>query len=186
MVVRVAKGANTRLALSAVAPTNGYTEVQPIIRKPKDVPPNGTKEPLNGLNEINWGKPPARIKTPSLPVTGTNGKTVRLSGREVQILGIIAQGHTNQAASDALFVSRRTVEFHLANAYKKLGVSNRIQAILAASKLGLIPAEPAFDSDWKENKGLLRELISDCPEQRVPRREPVGEYAATQSAGGTS
>lgn len=186
MVERVAKGAKTRLALSAVAPSNGYSEVQPMIRKPKVVPQDGTKEPRDGLTEINWGKPPARIKTPSLPVAGSNGKTVRLSGREAQILAIIAQGHTNQSASDSLFVSRRTVEFHLANAYKKLGVSNRIQAILAASKLGLIPAEPAFDSDWKENKGLLRELVSDCPEQRVPRREPVGEYTVAQSAGGTS
>lgn len=186
MVERLAKGANTRLAISAAALHNGYKDVQPVERTQKIVHPKITKEPRNGLNEINWGKPPARIKTPSLPVTGSNGKTVRLSGREAQILGIIAQGHTNQSASDELFVSRRTVEFHLANAYKKLGVSNRIQAILAASKLGLIPAEPAFDSDWKENNGLLRELVSDCPEQRVPRREPVGEYAVTQSAGGTS
>jgi DNA-binding CsgD family transcriptional regulator len=114
------------------------------------------------------------------------GPTVRLSGREAQILALIAQGHTNKSASDVLFVSRRTVEFHLANSYKKLGVSNRIQAILAASRLGLIPTEPAFDANRGLDTGLLRELVSDCPEQRLVRREAVGNFVLQQSKGGTS
>ena len=70
--------------------------------------------------------------------------TVRLTKREVEVLGLIAQGHSSQDASDLLYVSKRTVDFHLANVYAKLGVTNRVQAFRVATRLGLIPYEPTF------------------------------------------
>ena len=172
MIARVARGTRPRFPISTGTDKPGVTT--------KPVEPHGEHSP------ITWGDPPARVKMPSLRIAEATEQTVRLSGREAQILALISQGHTNKSASDALFVSRRTVEFHLANAYKKLGACNRIQAILAASRLGLIPAEPAFEASWGPNKGLLRELVSDCPEQRVVRREAVGNFAMQQSSGGTS
>ena len=45
---------------------------------------------------------------------------------------------------NTLFVSKRTVDFHLANVYDKLHVNNRVQAFRRATRLGLIPYEAQF------------------------------------------
>lgn len=65
-----------------------------------------------------------------------------LTERETEILRLIAQGHSSRKVADSLVVSKRTIDFHLAHAYRKLGVSNRVQALLAAVRLGLIPTIP--------------------------------------------
>lgn len=71
-------------------------------------------------------------------------RPVRLTKREVEVLSLIAQGYSSKEAADRLFVSKRTVDFHLGNIYEKLEVSNRVQAFRAATRLGLIPFEPTF------------------------------------------
>jgi len=76
--------------------------------------------------------------------TPKDGKKVRLTKREVQVLSLIAQGYSSKDAADTLFVSKRTVDFHLANIYDKLQVKNRVQAFRAATRMGLIPFEPSF------------------------------------------
>jgi DNA-binding CsgD family transcriptional regulator len=63
---------------------------------------------------------------------------VRLSKREIQVLSLESSGETSKEVAARLFVSRRTVEFHLANIYEKLGVNTRLQAFLCAARLGLI------------------------------------------------
>ena len=52
--------------------------------------------------------------------------------REIEVLTHVIQGKSSREVADALFVSKRTVDFHLANVYDKLHVSNRVQAFLAA------------------------------------------------------
>ena len=42
---------------------------------------------------------------------------VRLSPRELEVLSLIAQGHSSKEVADVLFVSKRTVDFHLARIY---------------------------------------------------------------------
>ncbi len=71
-------------------------------------------------------------------------RKVRLTKREIEVLSLISQGHSSKEAAEALFVSKRTVDFHLANIYDKLQVNNRVQAFRAATRLGLIPFEPVF------------------------------------------
>ncbi len=99
---------------------------------------------------------------------------VRLSGREVEILRLIASGNRTKEVANILFVSKRTIDYHLANAYLKLGVSNRIQAILAASGMGLIPtgSEFAVDRNMRQERGG----ISRCPEQHLISYENVENY----------
>ena len=82
-----------------------------------------------------------------MPMTNRSdaaGRAVRLTKREIEVLSLIAQGNSSKEAADALFVSKRTVDFHLANIYDKLQVNNRVQAFRAATRLGLIPFEPTF------------------------------------------
>lgn len=71
-------------------------------------------------------------------------KGVRLTPKEIEVLSLIAQGHSSKDAAELLVVSKRTVDFHLANIYDKLDVNNRVQALRAATRLGLIPFDPGF------------------------------------------
>jgi len=57
-----------------------------------------------------------------------------LTNREKQILIEMASGASNQEIADALFISLHTVKTHIYNIYKKIRVSNRLQAMLWAAK----------------------------------------------------
>ena len=81
---------------------------------------------------------------PSTTRSDSAHRAVRLTKREIEVLSLIAQGHSSKEAADTLYVSKRTVDFHLANIYDKLQVNNRVQAFRAATRLGLIPFEPSF------------------------------------------
>jgi LuxR family maltose regulon positive regulatory protein len=61
-----------------------------------------------------------------------------LTKREVEILSLIVEGHASKQVADILFVSKRTVDFHLDNIYSKLNVTNRMQALNKAQRLGLL------------------------------------------------
>lgn len=74
--------------------------------------------------------------------TITTTTTPRLTKREREVLLLIAGGHSSQHVAESLFVSKRTVDFHLANIFEKLKVENRIKAIVKASKLGLLEGTP--------------------------------------------
>jgi ATP/maltotriose-dependent transcriptional regulator MalT len=63
---------------------------------------------------------------------------VKLTHREVEILSLVATGLFSCEVAGKLSVSKRTVDFHLANAYRKLGVKSRIAAVNAARQLGLL------------------------------------------------
>lgn len=64
----------------------------------------------------------------------------RLTDREREILKLIFEGKCSSEVAQILRVSKRTVDFHLARAYVKLGVSNRFQAFRRAVELGIISA----------------------------------------------
>jgi DNA-binding NarL/FixJ family response regulator len=51
-----------------------------------------------------------------------------LTMREREILGLVAEGHTNGQIARQLWVTEQTVKFHLSNTYRKLGVANRTEA----------------------------------------------------------
>ncbi len=51
-----------------------------------------------------------------------------LTDRELEILKLVAEGHTNGRIARELWVTEQTVKFHLSNTYRKLGVANRTEA----------------------------------------------------------
>jgi DNA-binding CsgD family transcriptional regulator len=61
-----------------------------------------------------------------------------LSGREREVLGLVAAGHSNKAIAAELVISERTVERHLSNIFAKLGVSSRTAATAFAYEHGLV------------------------------------------------
>lgn len=61
-----------------------------------------------------------------------------LTARELEVLQLIAQGHSNQEIADKLFVSLNTVKTHSSNLFIKLDVKRRTQAVQKAKQLNLI------------------------------------------------
>jgi LuxR family maltose regulon positive regulatory protein len=61
-----------------------------------------------------------------------------LTVREVEVLRLIAAGMRNNEIADLLFISLSTVKRHIANAYGKLGVGHRTEAIARANELKLL------------------------------------------------
>jgi len=64
---------------------------------------------------------------------------LELSKRELEILSLLAQGHSNREIAAKLFVSLSTVKTHNQNLFEKLDVKRRIQAVEKAKRLNLIP-----------------------------------------------
>ena len=66
---------------------------------------------------------------------------IKLTKREIEVLTLVIEGRASKEVADMLYVSKRTVDFHLANIYDKLQVTNRVQAFRRATRLGLISFE---------------------------------------------
>lgn len=73
------------------------------------------------------------------------GTELGLTGRELAVLQLIAEGTTTRRASRELACSPRTVEKHLENAYRRLGVRDRLNAIRVLRAAGVSGAAPAPD-----------------------------------------
>ena len=68
-----------------------------------------------------------------------------LTQRETDILALLAEGKSNRDISRSLFLSEKTVKAHLAAVFRKLGVSNRTQAAMAAVSMGIGPGRYPID-----------------------------------------
>jgi DNA-binding CsgD family transcriptional regulator len=86
-----------------------------------------------------------RRLTPAAPADGAfvrNDAAIRslgLSPRECDVLGLLASGQSNKEMARTLAISPNTVKTHLARVYEKLEVERRVQAIEKARWLRLIP-----------------------------------------------
>lgn len=76
------------------------------------------------------------VRTPSI--------TELLTTREMDVLHLLAQGHSNRGIANLLSVSEDTVKTHVRHILEKLGVRGRTQAMLVAMRLGLV--EQSADS----------------------------------------
>jgi DNA-binding NarL/FixJ family response regulator len=82
-----------------------------------------------------------RAKAPAAPTPGeTETAVAELTRREVEILQLVAEGHSNSQLARMLWVTEQTVKFHLSNIYRKLNVANRTEASRWAQLHGLLPA----------------------------------------------
>ncbi len=63
----------------------------------------------------------------------------KLTSREVEVLGLVARGKTNQEISESLFITKSTAKVHVRRIIAKLEVSDRTQAVVRALELGLAP-----------------------------------------------
>lgn len=77
---------------------------------------------------------------PRGPRKSADGGIPILTGRQIEVLKLIARGHTNAEIADELFVARRTVDNHVSAILSRLGVDRRSQAVEVAVTRGMIDA----------------------------------------------
>jgi class 3 adenylate cyclase/tetratricopeptide (TPR) repeat protein len=65
-----------------------------------------------------------------------------LSGRELEVLALVAEGRTNGEIARLLFISPKTASVHVSHILDKLGVANRVEAAMVAARLD-VAADPA-------------------------------------------
>ena len=61
-----------------------------------------------------------------------------LTPRELELLQLVLAGYTNKAIASEIYISEKTVEFHLDNIYSKIGVRTRLMASIWALQRGLM------------------------------------------------
>lgn len=89
---------------------------------------------------------PARDPEPTLPpvvpqpakVVGATGATEELTSREIQVLHLVARGHTNNGVGEALGLSGLTVKSHLSRISHKLATGDRAHLVALAMRAGVV------------------------------------------------
>ena len=92
--------------------------------------------PLSCLARLLRGfgaEPASRGGTPALP-----GLAGALTARELEVLGLLAAGRSNQRIAEELVVTLDTVKKHVSHVLEKLGATNRTEAVATARELGLL------------------------------------------------
>ena len=82
-------------------------------------------------------RPPQLVALPAAPAARPPLPVDRLSDREAEVLRLLAEGLSNAEIAQRLFVSSATVKSHVAQVLRKLGVRDRVQAVVAAFRGGL-------------------------------------------------
>jgi DNA-binding NarL/FixJ family response regulator len=101
------------------------------------------RETLNGHIVHKLGSNGAQVGLSSALASAQDSP---LTGRELEILQLVAGGCTNADVARRLWVTEQTVKFHLRNIYRKLGVANRTQASHFAHVNGLVDLRPAVSA----------------------------------------
>ena len=70
--------------------------------------------------------------------SATGAELVGLTGREVEVLALIAEGLTNQEIADRVFISINSVKTYIRSAYRKIGVNSRSQAAVWGMQHGIV------------------------------------------------
>jgi DNA-binding NarL/FixJ family response regulator len=80
-----------------------------------------------------------RAQAPAVRVPGID----ELTARELEVLELLAEGLSNVEIGARLFVGEATVKTHVARILTKLGVRDRVQAVIVAFRAGIVPVDPA-------------------------------------------
>jgi DNA-binding NarL/FixJ family response regulator len=92
---------------------------------------------LRAVHDLAAGRPVLAAAALAVLASGQDPRR-ELSGREVEVLRLVADGCTNRAVGSRLGIGEATVKTHLGHVYEKLGVTDRASAVRTAWELGLV------------------------------------------------
>jgi LuxR family maltose regulon positive regulatory protein len=97
----------------------------------RGIVPDYARRLLAAFEDKAKDEPTASVRRPSSIIEP-------LSGRELEVLHLIAEGLSNREIAERLFLALSTVKVHTRNIYGKLGVHSRTQAVTRAQELDLL------------------------------------------------
>ena len=100
--------------------------------------PSGTPVAARLQRAFDVGRPRPGPRSGTAPVA-VPGLVEQLTRRELEVLGMLAAGRSNQAIAGQLVVTLDTVKKHVSHLLGKLGAANRTEAVARARQLDLIP-----------------------------------------------
>jgi DNA-binding NarL/FixJ family response regulator len=112
---------------------------------------------------------PFRRLLDDMDVRATDGPLNRLSEREREILGLLANGWSNRRIAEECFLSLHTVRTHIQNILVKLGVHSKLKAVAFALEHGWRPAAEDRDElaiERLESMRVMAALRELSPDQR--------------------
>ncbi len=83
-----------------------------------------------------------RVRGPDGTAGGSPAVLEPLTDREVEVLRWVAKGSSNAEIAAVLFISPETVKTHVSRILAKLDLRDRVQAVVLAHRIGLVPAPP--------------------------------------------
>ena len=121
-----------------------------------------TDELVEALNQVQQGTPPfspglaaklleefTRVNNPKGPIhskkSGENGETTSggvLNARQIEVLRLVAGGLSYKEVGARLFISERTIKYHMAEIMNRLHLENRAQVLAFAGRMGLTAYKP--------------------------------------------
>ncbi len=105
----------------------------------KDAPP---EELIGGIRAAARGESPLAPKAASELLAARAGRReADLTGREREVLALVADGLPNKLIARRLEISEKTVKAHLTRVFDRIGVTDRTQAALWARRHGIGPAQ---------------------------------------------
>jgi len=107
----------------------------------KDTPPARLVEAIRELHEGGAPMSPEiarKVVAMFSKVVPPKREEHRLSARELEILQLLAEGHSYKTAAKALGLSLDTIRFHIRNIYEKLHVHSKSEAVVLALRKGIV------------------------------------------------
>jgi DNA-binding CsgD family transcriptional regulator len=92
----------------------------------------------SGLFVLTADQARAAARSPGIEASSFDVKQEKLTGRELEVLRMLADGLANKAIATALRVSDHTVKFHVSQILAKLNASSRTEAVTAGIRAGLL------------------------------------------------
>jgi DNA-binding NarL/FixJ family response regulator len=89
------------------------------------------------------------LRVPRGPIRATAANPAGLTGRQVEVLGLLAEGLSDAEIAARLSLSTKTVSHHVSAVLAKLEVVSRHQAVAAARRLGVAPAKDGERGDQR-------------------------------------
>ena len=108
----------------------------------KEGPPSELADAIRAVAQGGTYVDP-RLRPALLSPRATQQAQVSLSGREREIIGLLARGLTGEQVAEELVLSTETVKTHIRNAMNKLEARNRVHAIAIALREGIIDFDDA-------------------------------------------